>query len=101
MRTVVDPIDTRLMSPLLVPGAVLVAIGVSAGPTRIRADCRARSASVVLALVAAMLVLAPGVVWRGHTAERSLANVPDDVSCADWPAQYSGGAAVGLARDRG
>ena len=29
MRTVVDPIDTRLMSPLLVPGAVLVAIGVS------------------------------------------------------------------------
>ena len=100
MRTVVDPIDTRLMSPLLVPGAVLVAIGVSAAPTdwpRLQSALRV----VVLALVAAMVVLAPGVVWRGHTAERSLANVPDDVSCADWPAQYSGAAAVGLARDPG
>ena len=87
MRTVVDPIDTRLMSPLLVPGAVLVAIGVSAGPT---GSLRLQSALrvVVLALVGAMLVLAPGVVWRGHTAERSLANVPDDVSCAEWPARY-------------
>jgi hypothetical protein len=88
------------MSPLLVPGAVLVAIGVSAGPSDWR---RLQSALrvVALALVAAMLVLAPGVVWRGHTAERSLANVPDDVRCADWPAQYSGGAAVGLVRDPG
>ena len=100
MRTVVDRIDTRLMSPLLVPGAVLVAIGVAAGPagfSRLQSALRA----VVLALVTALVVLAPGVVWRGHTAERSLANVPDDVSCADWPAQYSGGAAVGLARDPG
>jgi hypothetical protein len=87
MRTVVDPIDTRLMSPLLVPGAVLVAIGVSAGPTdSLRPQRTLRAA--VLALVAAMIVLAPGVAWRGHTAERSLANVPDDVSCADWPARY-------------
>jgi hypothetical protein len=88
MRTVVDPIDTRLMSPLLVPGAVLVSIGVSAGPAglpRLQSALRA----VVLALVAALVVLAPGVMWRGHTAERSLANVPDDVSCADWPARYS------------
>jgi hypothetical protein len=98
MRTVVDPIDTRLMSPLLVPGAVLVAIGVSAAPTdwpRLQGALRV----VVLALVAGMVVLAPGVVWRGHAAERSLANVPDDVNCADWPAQYSGAAGVGLARD--
>jgi hypothetical protein len=100
MRTVVDPIDTRLMSPLLVPGAVLVSIGVSAGPAglpRLQGALRA----VALALVAALIVLAPGVVWRGHTAERSLANVTDDVSCADWPARYSGGAAVGVARDPG
>jgi hypothetical protein len=100
MRTVVDPIDTRLMSPLLVPGAVLVAVGVSAGHAdwpRLQSALRV----VVLALVAAMVVLAPGVVWRGHTAERSLANIPDDVSCADWPARYSGRASVGLARDPG
>ena len=100
MRTVVDPIDSRLMSPLLVPGAVLVAIGVSASTaelSRLRGAIRA----VVLALVAAMIVLAAGVVWRGHTSERSLANVPDDVSCADRPRRYSGAAAVGLAPDRG
>lgn len=114
MRTVVDPIDTRLMSPLLVPGAVLVAIGLS-GPcnsllqaeeARPRVPKSARDKllqglrALILALVAVTLVLAPGVVWRGHTAERSLANVPDDVSCAKWPAQYSD-SAVGLAFDRG
>jgi hypothetical protein len=101
MRTVVDPIDTRLMSPLLVPGAVLVAISVSAGTAGLPRLLQSALRVVVLALVTALVVLAPGVVWRGHTAERSLANVPDDVSCADWPAQYSGGAAVGLARDPG
>ena len=91
MHTVVDPIDTRLLSPLLVPAAVLAAIGVT----------RARSllGGVALVTIAATTVLAPGVVWRGHAAERSLANVPSDVSCADWPERYSG-AAVGVALDR-
>ena len=39
MRTVVDPIDTRLLSPILVPLAVLIALGVSsatnAAPERV------------------------------------------------------------------
>ena len=98
MRTVVDPIDTRLMSPLLVPGAVLVAIGVSGGSARPRLQRVLRV--FALALVAALLVLAPGVVWRGHAADRSLANIPDDVRCAEWPTQYSG-VEVGHARDPG
>jgi hypothetical protein len=42
-----------------------------------------------LALVAVTALLAPGVVWRGHQAERTLATIPDDVSCAEWPASYS------------
>ena len=45
-------------------------------------------------------VRTPGVVWRGHAADRSLANIPDDVRCAEWATQYSG-AEVGHARDPG
>lgn len=95
-RTVVDPIDTRLLSPVVAPTAVLVALGVAARRTQLERGL----AVFALAVVAAMALLAPGVVWRGHDAERSLANVPDDVSCAEWPARYSG-AAVRLAPDRG
>jgi hypothetical protein len=100
MRTVVDPIDTRLMSPLLVPGTVLVAVGV-AGPVSRWPRLERGLGGFALALVVATALLAPGVVWRGHEAERTLATIPDEVSCADWPARYSGGAAEGLARDRG
>jgi hypothetical protein len=95
-RTVVDALDTRLMSPILAPVAVLVALGIS--PARDRLE-RAL-AGFALGLVGLMAVLAPGVVWRGHTADRPLAAIPDDVSCVDWPARYSG-TAVRLARHRG
>jgi hypothetical protein len=88
MRTVVDPIDTRLMSPLLVPVAVLVAVGV-AGPVSRRPRLERGLGGYALMLVAVTALLAPGVVWRGHQAERTLATIPDDVSCADWPARYS------------
>ena len=100
MHTVVDPIDTRLMSPLLVPVTVLVAIGV-AGSSSVWPGLERVLGGLALVLLAAMTLLAPGVVWRGHQAERTLATIPDDVSCAEWPALYSGGAAIGLARDRG
>jgi hypothetical protein len=95
-RTVVDPIDTRLLSPVLAPAAVLVALGVSWRRTRLERGL----AAFALVMVVSMAVLAPGIVRRGHEAERSLANVPDDVSCAEWPAQYSGDA-VRLPTDRG
>lgn len=86
LSTVVDPIDTRLLSPILVPLAVLIALGVSAPRTRIERSL----AGFALLVVAAMTVLAPGVVWRSHEAQRTLATIPDDVSCAEWPERYSG-----------
>ena len=46
-----------------------------------------------------MTLLAPGVAWRGHEAERTLATIPDDVSCAEWPRRYSD-SAIRLAADR-
>lgn len=95
MRTVVDPIDTRLMSPILVPLTVLVAVGVSSRPTRLEKGL----AGFALAVVATMAILAPGVAWRGHGAERTLARIPDDVSCAKWPERYSGDT-VRLTTDR-
>jgi hypothetical protein len=85
LRTVVDPIDTRLLSPILAPMAVLVALGVAETRTLLEKGL----AAFALLLVAAMTLLAPGVVWRGHEAERTLATIPDDVSCADWPERYS------------
>jgi hypothetical protein len=88
MRTVVDPIDTRLMSPLLVPVAVLAAVGVG-GPVSRWPRLERVLGGFALALVVAAALLAPGVVWRGHQAERTLATIPDDVSCAEWPASYS------------
>ena len=96
MRTVVDPIDTRLLSPILVPIAVLVAVGVSALSTRLEKGL----AGFALAVVATMTLLAPGVAWRGHEAERTLTTIPDDISCADWPRRYSA-SAIRLAIDRG
>ena len=96
MRTVVDPIDTRLLSPILVPMAVLVALGVSFPRTRLEAGL----AGFALSVVAAMTLIAPGVVWRGHDAQRTLATIPDDVSCAEWPKLYSS-APIRLTTDRG
>jgi hypothetical protein len=95
-RTVVDPIDTRLLSPIVAPAAVLIALGVAWRRTQLERGL----AVFALVVVAAMALLAPGVVWRGHEAERSLVNVPDDVACAEWPSRYSGDA-VRLAPDRG
>jgi hypothetical protein len=95
MRTVVDPIDTRLLSPILVPLAVLIALGVSQPRTRLQGSL----AGFALAVLATMAILAPGVAWRGHEAERTLATIPDDVSCAEWPRRYSD-AAIRLATDR-
>ena len=86
MRTVVDPIDTRLLSPILVPLAVLIGLGVSSPSTRLQRSL----AGFALAVLATMTLLAPGVAWRGHEAERTLATIPDDVSCAEWPTRYSG-----------
>ena len=95
MRTVVDPIDTRLLSPILVPLAVLIALGVSWPRTRLQRGL----AGFALAVLATMAILAPGVAWRGHEAERTLATIPDDVSCAEWPRRYSN-SAIRLAADR-
>ncbi len=68
-QTVVDPIDTRLLSPVLAPVAVLVALGVSSPRTRLE-----RVLGVfALGVVVATALLAPGVAWRGHEAERTLA----------------------------
>jgi hypothetical protein len=98
-RTVVDPIDTRLLSPLLVPAAVLVAIGV-AGPKVTRPQLGRALTAFALGLVAAMAVLAPGISWRGHEKARTVATIEEDVSCAEWPARYSG-LAVRLPNDHG
>jgi hypothetical protein len=95
-RTVVDALDTRLMSPIVAPVAVLVALGISPARDRLERVL----AGFALGLVGLMAVLAPGVVWRGHTADRTLTAIPDDVSCVDWPARYSG-TAVRPARHRG
>ena len=93
-QTVVDPIDTRLLSPVLAPVAVLVAIGVSSPRTRLE-----RVLGVfALGVVVVTALLAPGVAWRGHEAERTLRNIPDDISCAEWPSRYSGDA-IRLLRD--
>jgi hypothetical protein len=80
-RTVVDPIDTRLLSPVLVPAAVLVALGVSSPRTRLQRGLEIYA----LSFVAAMALLAPGVIWRGHTAERAPREILEDTSCASWP----------------
>ena len=93
-QTVVDPIDTRLLSPVLAPVAVLVAIGVSSPRTRLE-----RVLGVfALGVVVVTALLAPGVAWRGHEAERTLRDIPDDISCAEWPSRYSGDA-IRLLRD--
>lgn len=94
MRTVVDPLDTRLLSPVFVPVVVLVALGVGALTLADRTRLERGLILCVVALVATMVILAPGVIWRGHQATRSLDNIPDDVSCATWPAVYSDREAV-------
>ena len=87
MRTVVDPIDARLLSPVLAPAAVLVALGTASPRTRLHRGL----AAWAIACVCLLAALAPGVAWRSHQADRDLSNVPDDVSCAEWPASYSAG----------
>jgi hypothetical protein len=75
---------------------VLVALGVSDARTKVERSL----AGFALVVVGAVTLLAPGVVWRSHEAERTLATIPDDVSCADWPELYSD-AVMELTLDRG
>lgn len=101
MRTVVDPLDARLLSPIFVPAVVLVALGVGALAPSNRTRLERGLALSVVGLMATMVILAPGVVWRGHEAVRTLEGIPDDVSCARWPAAYSDREAVRVAIHRG
>jgi hypothetical protein len=86
-RTLLDPVDARLLSPVLVPAAVLVALGVEAarGSPRLQRALRAYA----VAAVAVMALIAPGVAWYLHDAEREL-ELDFPVACADWPALYPG-----------
>jgi len=86
MRTLVDPLDTRLLSPIFVPAVVLVAVGAASPRARLERALAAWS----VAVVCVMAVLAPGVAWRGHEKARDLGVVSDEVSCARWPARYAG-----------
>ncbi len=87
-RTRLDPVDARLLSPVFVPGAVLVALGVTRWRAAASGFPRALRASVV-AIVVGMTVLTPGIAWYLHDAERELV-LDFPVSCAEWPARYPG-----------
>jgi hypothetical protein len=89
LQTLLDPIDARLLSPVLVPGAVLVALGVAAGSDRDREPLRRALRTYAVAVVACLALLAPGIAWYLHDADRTqVLDFP--VDCADWPARYPG-----------
>ena len=85
--TVLDPVDARLVSPVLVSGALLVALGATrvASPTESRLLRALRAYPVVV--VAGVVAIAPGVTWYLHDADRELV-VEFPVDCAEWPARY-------------
>lgn len=87
MRTLLDPVDARLLSPVLVPAAVLVALGVEAAGARPLSRLQRFLRAYAVAVVAVMALVAPGVAWYLHDAERALA-LDFPVDCADWPALY-------------
>ena len=84
-RTSLDHVDARLLSPVLVPGAVLVAHGIASGSLERRAQRILRTFAV--AVVGAMSLIAPGVAWYLHNADRAV-ELDFPVSCADWPSRY-------------
>ena len=84
-RTSLDHVDARLLSPVLVPGAVLVAHGIASGSLERRAQRILRTYAV--AVVGAMALIAPGVAWYLHNADRAV-ELDFPVSCADWPSRY-------------
>jgi hypothetical protein len=86
-RTLLDPVDARLLSPVLVPGAVLVALGVTGDHARVGTRLLRALRAWSVATVVCIAVLAPGVAWYLHDADRALA-LDFSVSCADWPSRY-------------
>jgi hypothetical protein len=86
-RTILDPVDARLLSPIFVPGAVLVAVGVTQLRGQVEAPLRRALRLWAVAVVVCMVLIAPGVVWYLHDVDRELV-LDFPVSCADWPARY-------------
>lgn len=86
-RTLLDPVDARLLSPIFVPGAVLVALGATGVRETIGPIPRSVLRSWAVAVVVGMVVLAPGVAWYLHDADRAL-DLDFPVSCAEWPSRY-------------
>ena len=84
-RTSLDHVDARLLSPVLVPGAVLVAHGIASGSLELRVQRILRTYAAVV--VGAMALIAPGVAWYLHDADRAV-ELDFPVSCADWPSRY-------------
>ncbi len=87
MRTLLDPVDARLLSPVLVPAAVLIALGVEAAGTRSLYRLQRFLKAYAVAVVAVMALIAPGVAWYLHDADRAL-ELDFPVDCADWPSLY-------------
>ncbi len=86
-RTLLDPIDARLLSPIFVPAAVLVALGVTGRGTETLTGLRRGLRAWAVATVLFLTLLAPGVAWYLHDAERTL-DLDFPVTCADWPTRY-------------
>jgi hypothetical protein len=83
-QTVLDPVDARLLSPVFVPGAVLVALGTR----RLAVENRHRYLRAAApALLVCMTVIAPGVAWYLHDVDRAFV-LDFPVSCAEWPSRY-------------
>jgi hypothetical protein len=84
-QTVLDPVDTRLLSPVFVPGAVLVALGATRLVVAHRLQRFLRASAI--ALLACMIAIAPGIVWYLHGADRAFV-LDFPVDCAEWPDRY-------------
>ncbi len=88
-RTLLDGVDARLLSPVFVPAAVLVALGVCGYGGRIWPSLQRVLRGYAVALIACMALIAPGIAWYLHDAERTL-RLDFPVDCADWPSRYEG-----------
>jgi hypothetical protein len=84
-RTVLDPVDARLLSPVFVPGAVLVALGATRLEVGNQLHRFLRAAAI--AFLACMVAIAPGIVWYLHGADRAFV-LDFPVDCAEWPGSY-------------
>lgn len=85
--TRLDPVDQRLLSPVFVAAAVLVALAVAGHARSVQPRLERILRAWAIALVACMVVIAPGVVWYLHDAERTL-DFDLPVTCAEWPSRY-------------